>query len=65
MFFKLHANIRHEIIKTVQTVLPILQLLWRYLRLRSLLQFGQAPSEDVGLLFERLSREMEHFTMAI
>jgi beta-lactamase regulating signal transducer with metallopeptidase domain len=40
-------------------IIFMLQLLWKSLRLRSFLRTGQAPSEEVGLLFKRLCREMK------
>jgi beta-lactamase regulating signal transducer with metallopeptidase domain len=40
-------------------IIFMLQLLWKSLRLRSFLRAGQIPSEEVGLLFQRLCREMK------
>src|ERR1700730_7306153 len=40
-------------------IIFMLQLLWKSLRLRSFLRTGQAPPEEVGLLFQRLCREMK------
>jgi len=40
-------------------IIFMLQLLWKSLRLRSFLRTGQAPSEEVGLLFQKLCREMK------
>jgi beta-lactamase regulating signal transducer with metallopeptidase domain len=40
-------------------IIFMLQLLWKSLRLRSFLRAGQTPSEEVGLLFQRLRREMK------
>src|ERR1700730_8530714 len=40
-------------------IIFILQLVWKSLRLRSFLRTGRPPSEEVGMLFQRLCREMK------
>ena len=40
-------------------IICMFQLVWKAMRLRSFLRTGQPPSEEVGLLFRRLCREMK------
>ncbi len=39
-------------------IIFMLQLVWKWLRLRKFLRTGRPPSEQIGLLFQRLCREM-------